>query len=125
MELDTTIFNKSNDIIISKLEGGKYLRRPALKAAQEHKNIVADGIRLSCIMMYAELEGIICIGPRDGKQFTYALLDERVPAVKKLDREEALSKLTTCYFTSRGPATIQDYTTWSGLTVKDAKQVMH
>ena len=30
-------------------------------------------------MMYAELEGLICSGARRGKQFTYALLEERVP----------------------------------------------
>ena len=31
------------------------------------------------LMMRAELDGIVCSGPRRGNQFTYALLDERVP----------------------------------------------
>jgi len=69
--------------------------------------------------MKAELEGIICSGPRRGNQFTYALLDERVPAVKSLTKEEALHQFAFRYFRSRGPATIKDFATWSGLTVKD------
>ena len=36
-------------------------------------------------MMHAELEAVICSGPRRGKQFTYALLDERAPATKPQD----------------------------------------
>lgn len=72
--------------------------------------------------MRAELDGIICSGPRQGKQFTYALLDERVPPAKILERQEALAELTNRYFTSRGPATLQDFVWWSGLTMKEAKE---
>jgi hypothetical protein len=72
--------------------------------------------------MHAELEGVICSGPRRGKQFTYALLDERVPAKSKiLERDEALAELATRYFSSHGPATVRDFAWWSGLTVKDAQ----
>ena len=60
--------------------------------------------------------------PRQGKQFTYALLEERVPPVRVLEREEALAGLTTRYFTSRGPATPGDFAYWSGLTMKDVKE---
>jgi hypothetical protein len=70
--------------------------------------------------MHAELDGVICSGPRRGKQFTYALLDERVPATKPLDREQALAELARRYFTSHGPATARDFAWWSGLTIKDA-----
>ena len=73
-------------------------------------------------MMSAELDGVICSGARKGKQFTYALLEERVPQVKPLKREEALAELTRRYFTTRGPATLQDFTWWSGLTMADAKK---
>jgi hypothetical protein len=48
------------------------------------------------------------------------LLDERAPTVKSIPREEALAKLANRYFSSRGPATIQEFAYWSGLTVKDA-----
>ncbi|MGZ8558720.1 MAG: DNA glycosylase AlkZ-like family protein, partial [Chitinophagaceae bacterium] len=50
------------------------------------------------------------------------LLDERVPATKPLTQKDALIELTTRYYTSRGPATLRDFATWSGLSVTDAKE---
>ena len=72
-------------------------------------------------MMRAELDGVICSGARRGRQFTYALLDERVPPSRPLPREEALAELTRRYFTSHGPAQVQDFSWWSGLTIADAR----
>jgi len=120
-EIDIKTFSRCNDILIKSLEGGKHLTRQALKTELDKEIITGDGVRLSCLMMKAELDGIICSGPRDGKQFTYALMDERVPATKPLSPEESLITLTKRYFTSRGPAQIQDFVMWSGLTVKDAR----
>lgn len=57
---------------------------------------------------------------RRGKQITYALLEERVPPSRSLEWEEALAELARRYFTSRGPATLKDYTWWSGLSAADA-----
>jgi len=121
-ELDSKIFKRSNDIIAKTLEGGKHLLRTELQTALKQKKIVADGVRLSAVMMKAELEGIICSGPRRGNQFTYALMDERVPRAKTISRKEALAGFTKRYFTSRGPATLKDFTTWSGLSVTEARE---
>lgn len=41
---------------------------------------------------------------------------------RSLDRDEALAELTRRYFTSRGPATIKDYSRWSSLTLADCKR---
>ncbi len=119
--LDAALFNRSNDILAKTLEGGKHLTRAALQTALAGAGIEAEGFRLSYLMMYAELEGLLCSGPRQGAQFTYALLEERAPAARPLDRPAALAELSRRYFTSRGPATLQDFVWWSGLTVKDAK----
>lgn len=75
--------------------------------------------------MEAELEGLICSGPRQGKQFTYALLSERAPAAPLPGRDEAIARLTLCYFSSRGPATLQDFQWWSGLNMADIKKGLH
>lgn len=122
LELDHTFFKRSTNILIKALQGGKQLMRALLKSALEKENIFADGPRLGYILMYAELEGIICSGAKQGNQFTYALLEERVPEYKIMNRKEALAELTLRYFTSRGPATVQDFVYWSGLTTKDAKE---
>ncbi|MDQ6480238.1 winged helix DNA-binding domain-containing protein [Dyadobacter sp. LHD-138] len=120
-EIDEKTFNQCNDILTKTLEGGKHLTRNALKSELDKEIITGDGVRLSCLMMKAELDGLICSGPREGKQFTYALIDERVPAANVLTKEESLAKLANRYFSSRGPAQLQDFVMWSGLTVKDAK----
>jgi hypothetical protein len=72
--------------------------------------------------MHAELEGIICSGPRRGKHFTYALLAERAPQAKRLGRDEALGELSRRYFLSHGPATVRDFAWWSGLTIADTRR---
>jgi hypothetical protein len=120
-ELTSALLRRSNDIISRSLEGGKFLIRNDLQEILKQNKIIAEGPKLAYIMMYAELEGLICSGPRIGKQFSYALLDERVPQEKVIERDEALSLFLLRYFNSRGPATLQDFTYWSGLTLKDAR----
>ncbi len=119
--LDASVFKKCNEVIVKSLEGGKFLIRNDIKAELSKNGIEADGVRLTGIMMQAELEGLICSGPRSGKQFTYALLEERVPAVPPMTREEALHQFLNRYFVTRGPATIHDFCYWSGLSLTEAR----
>jgi len=121
-ELDSSVFKRANAEIVKMLRGGKTLTRTALNKALSRAKIKADGLRLSYIFMQAELEGIICSGPRAGKQFTYALLDERVPLTKPMHLQDSLAELSKRYFASRGPATLQDFVWWSGLTSKQANE---
>jgi hypothetical protein len=122
MELDNKTLKRSKDVLVKSLQDGNFLTRTDIQAALHRSKIKVEGLRLVLLLMHAELESIICSGPRNGKQFTYALLNERTPASKSLTREEALFKLAERYFTSRSPATFQDFAWWSGLTVKDAKE---
>ncbi len=120
LELDGRVVARSHAVFERALAGGQYLTRPELAAALARKRIPAQGLRLAFLVMQAELDQVICGGPRRGKQFTYALLDERVPRAKARTREEALAELARRYFSSHGPATVKDYVWWSGLTVLDA-----
>lgn len=121
LELDSAIFLQSNMALTKALQGGKQLTRTELASTLQQIGIATEGQRLTQIMMHAELDGIVCSGARRGKQFTYALLDERVPQAKVLDHDEALAELVKRYFTSHGPATMQDFIWWSGLTSTEAK----
>ncbi|HET7112640.1 MAG TPA: winged helix DNA-binding domain-containing protein, partial [Pyrinomonadaceae bacterium] len=121
-ELDPPVFKRSTRAITNALKGGTHLTRSELKAVLSRAGVVADDtVRLGHILLRAELDGVVCSGPRRGNQFTYALLEERVTAGKVLTRDEALAELTRRYFTSHGPATLADFIWWSGLTTDDAR----
>lgn len=119
--LDAKALLRGCAMISRMLEGGAYKTRAELAVALKRARVPADGLKLAYIMMHGELEGVITSGPRRGKQFTYALLDERAPNARILDREAALAELVTRYFSSHGPATVRDFVWWSGLTMKDAQ----
>ncbi len=122
LELDDAVFSQSNAVLAKALQGGKQLTRAELFSELQQAGIATDNLqRIGHILMHAELDGIICSGARRGRQFTYALLDERAPQIRTLDRNEALTELASRYFMSHGPATLQDFVWWSGLTVADAK----
>jgi hypothetical protein len=122
-ELDDRVFKQTTRILTRALKGGRFLQRSALKKILNESGVPADnGIRLGYILIRAELDAVICSGPRIGNQFTYALLEERVAETKPLNRDKALATLTQRYFASHGPATIHDFMWWSGLTAVDAKK---
>jgi hypothetical protein len=121
-KLDAATVAKAHKAFEKALHGLQFKTREELAKALGEAGIEAKGIRLGYFMMQAELEQLIVSGPRRGKQFTYALLDERArPTKTKFDRKEALAQFALRYFTSRGPATPQDFAYWSGLTLADAK----
>jgi hypothetical protein len=122
LELDSAIFKRCNAVLIKTLSGGQHPTRDELRDVLQSAGIDSqDNYRMSYLVMQAELDGIICSGPRRGKQFTYALLDERAPEMRVLERNEALAELANRYFLSRGPATVHDFAKWSGLTLADAR----
>jgi hypothetical protein len=122
-ELDTVTFKRTNKALIKALEGGRQLTRGELREIIKRAGIEpGDSMRFGYIMHRSELDGVVCSGARRGKQFTYSLLDERAPRSRELEKDEALGELTERYFSTRGPATIQDYVWWSGLTTTQAKR---
>lgn len=120
-ELDPPFLKQCGELLESALRGNSFLTRSELADRFKGEGIQADGLRFGYILGYWELEQLICSGPLRGKQFTYALIDERVETSKVLDRQEALTELTWRYFSSHGPATVQDFGNWSGLTIADGK----
>jgi Winged helix DNA-binding domain len=121
-ELDEAVFKRSNAVLVKALRGGQQLTRPELVEVFARSGIVADNLQMTHLMMRAELDAVVCSGARRGKQFTYALLDERAPAAPAFQREEALIELARRYLHSHGPATAADFAWWSGLTLTDAKR---
>ena len=119
--LDEVTFARSRELVNLALQGGKQLSRNALYQVLESAHISTAGQRGIHILSRLAQEGLICIGARDGTQQTFTLLAEWVPEAKTMTRDQALAELANRYFTSHGPATLQDFVWWSGLTTSDAQ----
>ena len=120
--LDAKTLAKSRKIIEGALRNRNYLTRTALRDVLARNGINGDTLHLAYLIMDCEIDHVICSGPRQGKQSTYALVDERAPKQRRLAGDEALAELTRRYFTSHGPATVHDFAWWSGLTIGHAKR---
>jgi hypothetical protein len=122
LELDANTLVRAAGIVERALRDRTYLTRHELGERLQRKGLAMSGQRLAHVAMYAELEGIICSGPRRGKQSTYALIAERAPQsrARAFTRDEALRELARRFFRSHGPATIRDFVWWSGLRTADA-----
>jgi hypothetical protein len=100
---------------------GRHLTRARLAEELGERGNPAGGQFLMLLLARAELEGLICSGRPAGGEHTYALLDARVPAPRRLDRTEALAELALSYFTGHGPATERDLAYWATLTLTDVR----
>lgn len=117
------MLKKSRRIMIRALEKGQ-MTHAQLLATLKEGNVETDDIRMGLLLMDAELGGLICSGSKDGREFTYTLLEERAPVTRRYDRTEAIAELARRYFRSRGPATVYDFSMWSGLRPVDAGRAM-
>lgn len=114
---DDKKLNETNSKIEKLLAGNNHLTRDEIMEELDIKKSSNADFLSAAIMMNAELDGLVCNGIMKGKQITYALLEERVSKPNsKLTREEALAKLAQRYFESHGPATLLDFSWWSGFS---------
>jgi hypothetical protein len=137
--LDEKTVSRSNDVLGAAVAGGRQLTRDGLAAELERAGLLEDtgerlngaplrGQRLGHMVFHAEMDQVLVSGvPRTSDsgavRQTYALFDERVPALTAdFDRDQALAELTRRYFSSRGPATVKDCALWSGLTQTDVRR---
>ncbi len=122
--LDEKHFSASRDALERILEGHRHFTREEIAAEFAKRGIPSEKTRMTCLMMRAEVEGVVCCGLDKGAGRTYALLEERIPPAPGLCKDEALATLATKYFRSHSPATLQDFVWWSGLSVSQARQAV-
>ena len=119
--LDAATLRRSEKAITGALRGGEQLTRKELGDVLVSAGVGIDGQRLPHLLSNAELQALICSGPRRGLQHTYMLLEERAPDALDLPRDQALAELARRYFTSHGPATAKDFATWASLTLAEVR----
>jgi Winged helix DNA-binding domain len=122
LELDDDTVKRAQVAFAAALERGGHLTRAELGEVLTAAGIAPDGQRLPHLISAGELTGLLTSGPRRGKQHTWALLKERAPKARVLDRDEAIGELTRRYFCSHGPAQVRDFVWWSGLTGAETRK---
>lgn len=123
---DLQKLDQINDNIGKLLAGNNHLTRDEIMSELNIKKTSKTEFLGAAIMMNAELDGLVCNGKMKGKQITYALLEERVKKPKtNFTKEEALVKLAKRYFESHGPATLLDFSWWSGFAPTICKSAIN
>jgi hypothetical protein len=120
LELGAAELARCRKLAEKKLRDGVALTRGEMYSLFEKEGVSPEGQRGIHILGWLAHEGVICLGARRGKQHTFVLLDEWIPATPALAREEALGRLALGYFNSHGPATVRDFAWWAGLTLSRA-----
>jgi hypothetical protein len=121
-DLDDGAIDRAATVILDTLGERGDRTRTELGAVLKASGVVPRGQLLMLLLAHLELTGLICSGrPVDGEH-SYALLAERAPNTRRLDRAEALAELALRYFTSHGPATERDLSYWATLTVTDVRK---
>jgi len=124
LELPQAILSKSRKLLEKTLRDGNHSTREELILLLNKAGIPTDENRASHLFMMAELEGLICSGATKNGKRTFALIDEWIPPSKPVERDEALVRLAKRYFISHGPATLDDFNWWSGLSAGDARRAL-
>lgn len=113
---------KAAKLFTCALQGGKVLTRPEMYEVLKHGGISPEKQRGNHILGKLAVQLLLCFGPHRGTQPTFVLLDEWLPHTGRLERDEALARVTLRYFTAHGPATAHDMGWWSGLTLADIRR---
>lgn len=121
LELDEATIQRSNTLLVNALAGGLQLTRKELFEVLEAAGISTAGQRGIHLLHRASLDGLLCQGTVENNNPSFMRIDEALPGVRALPRDEALALLALRYFTSRGPATVQDFGWWLGFPMADAR----
>lgn len=122
LDLDASLRQRSAKLVARALGSERHLTRKEIAQMLSARGIEASGPRLAYVLMHAELEGLVCSGPLHGKSHTYALFEARAPDARALTTDAALAELTERFFTSHGPATLNDFKAWSSLTLSQIRE---
>lgn len=122
-ELDPRTLRKARTLVERAL-AGHASTRSEIYAMLERAGIATGASRGLHILFVLAHERVIVFGARRGRQPTFVLLDEWLPASTPKPREDALAELARRYFDGHGPATVDDLMWWSGLTRKEASEAI-
>jgi hypothetical protein len=90
----------------------------------EQEGISTAGQRAYHLLQRAGLEGLLCLGPKQGREPTYRRLSVKADSSSNKELQLAQMALAERYIISHGPARIQDLCWWSGLPLSVGRQAL-
>ncbi|WP_164863525.1 winged helix DNA-binding domain-containing protein [Agromyces sp. LHK192] len=120
--LDDDVTYSTARRVAEQLLAGGPATRDELYRAWEIAGLSTDGQRGYHLIGRLARDAVVCLGPVEGREQQFALVEEWVPSsFAPVDRDELLAALVTAYFRGHGPATERDAAWWAGLTLGDIR----
>ena len=117
--------DRLNQVILNALSRG-----PATKGelteqvrAKAGKSVRDWMDRFWSVVRPAMVEGLVCCGPNRGAEATFVRTDQWLPRQRQVSEEEAKQVLLRRYLSAYGPATLRDFSRWSGISMKEASPI--
>lgn len=107
--------------VVAALSGGNVIPRAAMIDVLKDAGIPNDRQQSYFIFTYLCQTAVTCLGPPQGREQTFALLDEWAPDQRALGYQESIVELARRFFAGHGPATVADFAYWSGLKMPEAQ----
>lgn len=115
LELDPGTLERARKITERALAGGGRLGRRDLLLLFESAGISTAGQRGYHLLWHLSVSGTTVLGPMEGKEQLFVLLDDWVARRRDLSGPDALGELVRRYLTGRSPAAAADIAWWSKL----------
>lgn len=104
---------------------------PQRELAEQVKPLISRKLQASLKLFWnnwpifrpAITEGLVCYGPQQGNEATLVRVDRWLPRQKPVQEDEAKRILLHSYLGAYGPATLRDFSKWSGIPMKEAKPI--
>ena len=120
--IDPDTVARIRDPLTEMLAGNRSLTRPEIGERLAAGGITAPtGMRLTHLVMHAELDGLIVSGPMRGNQHTYALAAERLAGWPVSSPDDPVAELWRRFVVGHGPTSVRDFARWSSLTLTTAR----
>lgn len=91
------------------------LTRAELLGAFADAGLPTDAGRGYHLVVELAQQGVLCLGPSDGGEQRFVLVDRWIASRRDLTGETALAEVALRFMTSHGPATVADLARWTGL----------
>jgi hypothetical protein len=75
------------------------------------------------LLHLAAARGVVCYGPNRGNEPTFVRADAWIPQWQDVPQEKAEETLLHIYLKAFSPATARDFALWTGMTLKEAREI--